>query len=165
MSRFPVVGWIAAAAAALTIAACARSVDLSQALEVTDVINGYYDAGVKDGKNYLKPSISFRLHNRGSTKIGPVLMTVSFWRQGEDGEWDSVVVQGVHAAGLAAGASTDSILARSTVGYTLEGARADFFQHHLFQDVTAKVFAGQSGKIMKLGEYKLERTIIPHAGP
>jgi len=165
MSRFPVVGWIAAAAAALTIAACAPSVDLSQALEVTDVINGYYDAGVKDGKNYLKPSISFRLHNRGSTKIGPVLMTVSFWRQGEDGEWDSVVVQGVHAAGLAAGASTDSILARSTVGYTLEGARADFFQHHLFQDVTAKVFAGQSGKIVKLGEYKLERTIIPHALP
>src|SRR3954469_18644416 len=87
--------------------ACSPAVDLSKALELTDVLTGYSDAGVKDGKNYLKPSVNFRLHNRGTRNIGPVQLTVSFWRQGEDGEWDSVVVQGIHAAGLAAGAKTE----------------------------------------------------------
>jgi hypothetical protein len=143
--------------------ACGPAADLSKALQITDVLTGYYDAGVKDGKNYLKPSISFRLHNQSTEKIGPVQLTISFWRQGEDGEWDSIVVQGIHAGGLAAGATTDALMARSTVGYTLEGARADFFQHSLFKDVVAKLFASQAGSPTKLGEFKLERIIIPHA--
>jgi hypothetical protein len=141
---------------------CGPSADLSKALEVTDVLTGYYDAGVKDGKNYLKPSISFRLRNTSQDKIGPVQMTVSFWMEGADGEWDSVVLQAIHAGGLEAGASTESILARGNVGYTLEGARADFFGHSQFKDITAKLFASQAGKIYALGEHKLDRVIIPH---
>jgi hypothetical protein len=163
MRRSAVLSWTVVAGLALSAARCGPSVDLSKALEVTDVLTGYYDAGVKDGKNYLRPSVTFKLHNTGSERIGPVQMTVAFWRAGDDGEWDSTVVQGIHAGGLSGGATTESILARCNVGYTLEGARADFFNHHLFLDVTAKVFAGQSGKIIKLGEYKLERVIIPHA--
>src|SRR5690242_15488448 len=152
--------WIAAllvASGLLLTTACGPSVDLSKALQVTDVLTGYYDAGLKDGWNYLKPSISFRLHNVGGQKIGPVQITVAFWRSGEDGEWDSTVLQGVHAEGLAAGASTDSLLARCNVGYTLEGARSTFFSHHLFQDVTAKLFASQGGRISPLGQFKLDR--------
>ena len=150
-----------AVALVLSVSACGPGVDLSKALQVTDVLTGYYDAGVKNGKNYLLPSISFRLHSLHTGSIGPVQVTVSFWREGEDGEWDSVLVRGIGSEGLAAGATTSSILARSTVGYTLEGARADFFSHHLFQDVTAKLFASQSGNITAIGQFKLDRRIIP----
>lgn len=156
--------WLALAAAVFGLAvtmACGPNVDLSNALEVTDVLSGYYDAGVKDGKNYLKPTISFRLHNQGDRKIGPVQMTVSFWGEGADGEWDSVVLQAIRADGLEAGASTESILARLNIGYTLEGARAEFFNHSGFKDVTAKLFASQAGKIYPVGEFKLDRVIIP----
>ena len=142
--------------------ACGPGVDLSKALDVTDVLTGYYDAGLKNGQNYLLPSISFRLHNRGDRSIGPVQVTVAFWMDGADGEWDSAVVQGIHGGGLAAGASTESILARSQVGYTLEGARANFFDNHLFKDVTAKLFASQAGHIVPIGQFKLEHTVIPH---
>ena len=158
----PSVRAIAATLVLTASVACGPGVDLSKALEVTDVLSGYYDNGLKDGKNHLLPSISFRLHNRGDRKIGPVQLTVAFWVDGADGEWDSVVLQGIHGQGLPAGASTESLLARGNVGYTLEGARADFFSHHLFKDVTAKLFASQSGSIVPIGQFKLERVIIPH---
>ena len=38
-----------------------------EALEVTDVSTGWYDAGVVDGKNKLVPSLTFRLRNKGAT--------------------------------------------------------------------------------------------------
>jgi hypothetical protein len=153
---------IAATLGLLAATACAPAVDLSKALEVTDSLGGYYDAGLKDGWNYLKPSISFRLRNKSNQKLGPVQITVAFWKDGDDGEWDSTVLQGIHAEGLPAGATTESLLARANIGYRLEGARADFFSHHAFQDVTAKLFASQGGRIYPLGQVKLERVIIPH---
>ncbi len=159
MMRLPLLGlalWL------VVSSGCGTSVDLSKALEVTDVLTGYYDEGVKDGKTRLVPSISFRLHNKDTEKIGPVQVTAAYWRQGEDGEWDSVVLQGIHGQGLAGGATTESLLARAKVAYTLEGARADFFNHHLFQDVTAKLFASQAGRIVPIAQYKLDRVIIPH---
>lgn len=161
MKRVPLLA-LGVALALVVSAACGSEPDLSKALEVTDMLTGYYDAGLKGGENYLVPSISFRLHNRDARQVGAVALTVSFWKQGDDGEWDSVVVQGVHGQGLASGASTESILARCNVGYKLQGARADFFAHHLFLDVTAKLFASRGGAIIKIGEFKLDRRIIPH---
>jgi hypothetical protein len=143
-------------------AACGSGPDLAKALEVTEVLTGYYDGGIKDGKTVLPPSISFRLHNRDTQSIGPVQLTVSFWKDGEPGEWDSVLVQGITADGLAPGASTPPLLARAPVAYTLEGARADFFSHSLFKDVTIKMFASRAGIITKLDELKVERRILPH---
>jgi hypothetical protein len=145
--------------------ACGPSVDLSKALEVTDLLTGYYDDGVKDGKNHLVPSISFRLHNKESRAIGPVQLSVAFWQKGADGEWDSTVVQAITGRGLDAGATTDSILVRASVGYNLEGARTDLFNHSQFKDVIAKLFASQAGEIVPIGQYTLDRSIIPHLSP
>ena len=36
---------------------CGPRVDLKQALQVTDVSTGWFDAGIVDGKNKLVPSI------------------------------------------------------------------------------------------------------------
>jgi hypothetical protein len=159
MTRLPLLGF-ALIGCLVASSACGPAVDLSKALEVTDVLTGYYDEGVKDGKARLVPSISFRLRNKGTEKIGPVQVTAAFWRQGDDGEWDSVVLQGIHGQGLQGGAATESLLARAKVAYTIEGARADFFSHRLFQEVTAKLFA--TGSIIPIGQYKLDHVIIPH---
>jgi len=149
----------------LVATACAPNVDLSKALTLTDMLSGYYDHGVRDGKPWLPPSITFRLHNISDRTIGPLQLTVAFWREGEDGEWNSVLIQGVGSEGLKPGASTEPLTIRSKIGFTLAGTRDDFFGHSLFRDVTAKMFAKRSGRIFPLGAFKMERRIIPHAGP
>jgi hypothetical protein len=159
MVRVP-IATVVFAVFALAGSACGPSVNLAQSLEVTDVLTGYYDAGLKDGWNYLKPSVSFRLRNTTDQEIGPVQITVSFWQEGADGEWDSVIMQGIRAEGLGPHQTSDSLLARANIGYRLEGARADFFNHSGFTEVTAKIF-GRSGQIYPLGEFKLDRVIIP----
>lgn len=160
MKRAPYLAFVVAVALAVTTA-CGSEPNLATALEVTDVLTGYYDSGLKDGSSHLVPSISFRLHNKDTREVGAVALTVSFWKQGDDGEWESVVVQGIHGGGLAGGGSTESILARTRVGFNLQGARADFFAHHLFLDVTAKLFASRGGAIVPIGQFKLDRRIIP----
>src|SRR5262249_52009629 len=107
----------------------------------------------------------FRLHNKASKAIGPVQLSVAFWQKGADGEWDSSVVQAITGKGLDAGATTDSILVRATVGYNLEGARVDLFSHSQFKDVIAKLFASQAGNIVPIGQFTLDRSIIPHLSP
>jgi len=146
----------------LFTSACASNVDLSKALTLTDVLSGYYDEGVKDGKPRLPPSVTFRLHNNSDKNIGPVQVTVAFWRDGDDGEWNSVVIRGIGSAGLKPGESTEQLLARNPNGYTPEGGRPDLFTNSVFKDVTAKIFASQAGNIVKLGEVRIERTILPH---
>jgi hypothetical protein len=141
---------------------CGPGVDLATDLTVSDVLTGWYDNGVKDGKNHLVPSISFRLQNAGAAPISGVQLTVAYWREGADGEFDSVLVRGIGDEALEPGASTEPILVRSRFGYTLEGARADFFLHSQFQDATARLFAKRGGRIVPIGQYVIERRIIPH---
>ena len=144
-------------------AACGPEVDLSQALEVTEVFSGYYDDGIKNGSNHLLPSITFRLHNRTASSIRSVELMLGFWAEGADGELDNVLTHGIAGSALPGGASTDQITVRTTVGYAQEGPRAELFNHRLFRDVTAKMFAKHGGKLYRLGEFKVERRLIPHA--
>jgi hypothetical protein len=145
--------------------ACGPSADL-HALKVTDVISGYWDAGLKDGKNYLVPSVTFRLENSSAVGITGLELNVGYWRDGADGEWDSTLVQKIGNDSIPAGTKSDPVTVRCSVGYTLEGARADFFSNSLYRDVTAKIFGHRGGTIVPLGEVKLERQILPHlTGP
>ncbi len=157
--RARLVGLLALAAFA---SACGPSVDLAN-LKVTDVFSGWYDYGVVNNLNKLVPSISFRLQNTGPVPADEVDLTVSFWTDGADGEWDAKEVAGIGDKAVAPGASTDPILIRADAGYTSEAARADFFSNSVFKDVTAKVFAKRGGKIVPLGTFKLDRRVIPHA--
>ncbi|HUL71545.1 MAG TPA: hypothetical protein VLT86_00480 [Vicinamibacterales bacterium] len=143
-------------------AACGPDVDLRQALKVTDVVSGYYDDGLKDGKNYLVPSVTFRLENSSPQNLTGLELTVAYWRDGEDGEWESTLVQSVGNDTIRAGSKSDPLTVRCRVGYTLEEPRADLFAHSLFKDVTAKIFARRGGTIVPIGEVKLDRQILPH---
>jgi hypothetical protein len=141
---------------------CSQEIDLAKALTVAEVSSGWYDAGVVNGLNKLVPSISFRVQNVGDVPVRRVLMLVSFWPEGADGDLESREVT-VGAEGIAPGESSESALVRSSVGYTLEQPRAELFTHSGFKDFTVKLFAKRAGRIVPLGEYKVERRIIPQA--
>jgi hypothetical protein len=144
-------------------AGCGPQLDLAK-LEPTDVVSGYYDDGVKDGLNRLLPSISFRLKNNGAVAASEVQLTVSFWRDGDDGEKDSLEVAGIGGEAVPQGGTTPPILVRAKVGYTLAQPRDELFTHSLFTDFTARIFAKRGGKIVPLGQFRIERRILPHMG-
>jgi hypothetical protein len=149
---------------ATAVAGCHRT-DLSKNLTVTPILTGYYDAGLMDGWNHLLPQITFKLKDTGTENVSAgVRITVSYWFNGDnDGENDStVLLHGVEAT-LTPGAETGELTARAEHGFRLEGARADFFQHSLFKDMTAKIFVQSGGTIYPLGSFPIERQIIPHA--
>jgi hypothetical protein len=145
----------------LACAGCGPRIDLTK-LSVTDTFTGYYDNGVKDGKNHLVPSISFRLQNDGTVPANQVQLTVAFWRAGDDGELDSREVLGIGSEPIPPGAaSPEPILVRSGVGYTQEGPRAELFAHSLFKDFTVKILAKRDGKIVPIADIKVDRRLIP----
>jgi hypothetical protein len=160
MARRPVLA-AAVLAWMLAGAGCGPAIDLSK-LEVTEVFTGYYDNGIKDGWNHLLPSISFRLKNNGAVPVTDVQLSVAFWVDGGDGEKDSRQVLGIGHDALAPGAATTPILVRPDHGYRLEGPRSTLFDNSLFRDMTARIFGKRSGKIVRLGEFKIERRVLPH---
>jgi hypothetical protein len=152
-----------AAALTLLVPAACGSVDLAKSLKVTDVLSGYYDAGIgENGWNHLTPSITFKLHNVSDISLNEVDLNVVFWKDGDDGEFDSLEVPGIGAHSVGPGASSDPITVRSEHGYNLEAPRAQLFEQSGFKDMTAKLFAKRAGLIYPLGEFKLDRQIIPH---
>ncbi|MEO7191236.1 MAG: hypothetical protein ABI051_09285 [Vicinamibacterales bacterium] len=153
---------VALALSFVGLAGCGPGADITK-LAVTDVFSGFYDFGVVEGANKLVPSLSFRLKNTGPAPINEVQLTVSFWMAEADGESDSKEVRGIGSGDLGPGAASDPILVRADWGYTIQQPRAELFTHHLFKDVTAKIFAKRGGKIVPIGEFKLDHTIIPQS--
>jgi len=157
-----------ALALALTGVVGCTQVNLQEALEVTEVSTGWYDDGVvdapgqqQDGWNHLVPYVSFRLQNESERPLSSVQLTVSFWWAGGDGEFDSVLTSGIGDESVPAGGSTDPIHIRGNVGFNLEGPRADLFMNSRFKDAVAKVFARRGGRIVALGEFPVDRRVIP----
>lgn len=173
----------------LVVAASAcNAVDLSADIELVDVQTGYFDNGVKDGKNHMLPYLAFKIRNVSDSHVSSVFMTVSFWVDDPQGHATAVAAaqqqgvdpptemtqqgvflesqfRGVTSDGIAPGEETDQLVARPDVGYTLEGPRADFFVHRDFMDVTAKVFARHGGRIVQVGQFVLDRRIISSTSP
>jgi hypothetical protein len=69
---------------ALLVAACSfgcgPTVDLSKALQVSDVSTGWHDAGVVDGKNKLVPSVTFKLKNSSEQSLVSLQLNALFRR-------------------------------------------------------------------------------------
>jgi hypothetical protein len=153
-----------ASALALGASACGPDVNLTKTLEVKVTESGYFDAGLMDGKTHLLPSLTFELRNSGDTPIASVVLLVSFYQQGADGEFDSIQATGIGSAGVVPGNSSLPILARAPHGYTLEGARADFFTNPVYKDMFVKVFAKKRANYMPLGEFKIDRRVLEPSG-
>jgi len=153
---------ILVAAILFASARCGPSVDLATAVAVTDVFSGYYDFGVVKGQNKLVLSLSFKLKNQASVPLTQVQLIVSFWPKGADGDLDSKEVTGIGGTAVAPGATSDPVLVRSAVGFTLDQPRNELFTNSRFNDFIVKVFAKRDGKIVRLGEFTVEHRIIPH---
>jgi hypothetical protein len=145
----------------LLLAACGGDVDIARALQVTDVVTGYYDAGIVDGKNKLVPSISFRVKNTHADTVSSVQLNAVFRVVGDQEELGSSFVRGIDASGLAPGATTGAFVLRSTLGYTGEQPRNQMLQHSQFRDVQVEIFAKHgSEQWVKLGEHKVDRQLL-----
>lgn len=151
---------VAVLLAALAVAGCA-SVDLKTAVQITDVSSGYYDNGLTPaGLNHLVPSLTFTVRNASDQELSSIDVVVMYWAAGDDTEQDEAVIKVIGGGGLAPGASTDPVVTRSKIGYTLEQPRSELFSHRMFRDWTVKLFIKRGGKIVPAGEYPIERRLL-----
>jgi hypothetical protein len=151
------------AAVLIAVAATAgcESVDLKTAVEVVDVSTGYYDNGLTaTGLNHLVPSITFSLKNISDKEVSSIDTVVMYWAAGQDTEQDEALLKVIGGGGIPAGATSEPVVSRSRVGFTLEAPRAELFNHSNFKDWTAKLFLKRGGKIVPAGEYKIDHKLL-----
>lgn len=150
-----------ALAVPLAAAGCGDGLDVQQALEVTDVVTGYFDEGIQAGRNKLVPSISFRVKNTAPSTIRSVQINAVFRVIGDQEELGSALVRGVDSNGLESGAMTEPFVLRSALGYTGEQPRAQMLQNSLFRDTQVELFAKHGSKQwVPLAVFKVERQLL-----
>jgi hypothetical protein len=145
--------------AAGLIFGCGPSVDLKQALQVTDVSSGWFDAGVQNGKNKLVPSVTFKLKKNGDVKLSSVSLNLTYSIVGSQDHADDVYVQNVPFAG----SETAPIVVRTQWGYTADPpqTRAQMLENSHFSDVEVKIFAKQSSsQWVELQRVKIARQLL-----
>jgi hypothetical protein len=159
------VRWCLLPAAIAVTASCSQTVDFKQALQVTDVTAGWYDAGIVDGKNKLVPSISFRVHKPADVKLRSLSLNIIFKRvspdKNEEEDLDEVFLQTVQ---FSEGNATPLLTVRPEHGYTGDApqTRAEILQHSQFRDARAVVFAKQSStKWVDLLRQDIPRVLLP----
>lgn len=153
------IALLSASLAALGGAACGPSVDLKQAVQVTDVSSGWFDAGVQNGKNKLVPSVTFKLKKNGDVKLSSVSLNLTYSIVGSQDHADDVYVQNVPFAG----SETAPIVVRTQWGYTADPpqTRAQMLENSHFSDVEVKIFAKQSSsQWVELQRVKIARQLL-----
>jgi len=142
---------------------CGPTVDLSKALQVTEVATGWHDAGVVEGKNKLVPAVRFRLKNTSDQSLTTLQINALFRRVSEPDEWGSGYMKVTGSQGLAAGASSDPLTINSQLGYTGVESRADLLKNRLFVDAKVEIFAKYaSTQWTRLGEFPITRQLELH---
>ena len=151
---------IASCALILAASGCAAPVDLKQAVEVTDLVSGWFDAGVVNGQNKIVPTITFRLLKRAEVEIKPVALNIVFKNaDGSESSFEDIFIQRVAFDGK----QTEPITARSKNGYTADPpqTRADMLKNSQFKDVAIQIFAKQSSaQWVELRRVVIDRQII-----
>jgi len=156
-------GWplgLQLATLALSVVACGPTVDLTKALQVSEVSTGWHDAGVVDGKNKLVPSIAFKLTNTSSETLKALQVNAIFRRTGETEEWGSGWLSVARPDGLGPGATTALLTVTSQLGYTGTESRHELLQNRSFVDARVEVFAKYgSTQWTRIGEHPIERRL------
>ena len=158
----------AAALSSIALAAvlsthCGASVDAVAALEPVDVITGWYDDGIiEGGKNKLVPSVSMKLRNKSDKELSSIQINAIFRRVGEQEMWGEYFGWAVtRKAPLAPGAETETMVMRSTLGYTGEQPRMQMLQNKEFVDAKVEIYLKQGSKVLaKLAEYPIQRQLL-----
>jgi hypothetical protein len=148
-------------ALAASVPACTHSVDLKQAVQVTDVSTGWYDAGIVEGKNKLVPSVTFKLRQNADAKLSSISLNVSFVFVNDQDPNDDVYVQSIPFQGT----ETAPITVRSKVGFTGDPpqTRAEMLANSQFRDMDARIFAKQSSsQWIELQRVRIARQLLTH---
>ena len=136
-------------------------VDPITALELTDVVTGWYDEGIVDGKNKLVPSVSLKLRNTSDVDVRSVQVNAIFKRINEPEPWGDHFGWAIQGDSLPPGATTRDIVLRSGLGYTGEQPRQQMLQNKEFVDAKVEIFLKQgSGVWAKLAEFPIERQLL-----
>lgn len=157
--------WLLVVPLTLIVPACTSSVDVKQALDVTDTSAGWYDAGIVEGKNKIVPTVSFRLRKKGETELDAVSLNVVFRHPPAPGvtneeDWDEVFVQN---ARFTEGSQTPILTVRTEKGYTGDPpqTRLEILKHSQFRDVRAHIFAKYSStQWIEVGTIDVPRQLI-----
>ncbi|MFN2446369.1 MAG: hypothetical protein ABR606_12415 [Vicinamibacterales bacterium] len=141
-------------------AACNR-VAPTEVLEPLDVVTGWYDVGIEDGKNKIVPSVSVTLRNKSDRPVRSVQINAIFKRVAEAEMWGEHFGWAVDREPLPAGGVTPPVVLRSALGYTSDEARLKMFQNSQFVDAKVEIFLKQgSGVWAKLAEFPIERQLL-----
>ena len=146
-------------AAALSCGGCGKPVDLKQAVQVTDVSSGWFDAGVQNGKNKLVPSVTFKLKKNAGVNLSSISLNLTFLFIDSQEHADDVYVQSVPFVG----SETAPIVVRSKWGYTGDPpqTRAQMLQNSHFRDMEVQIFAKQSSsQWVELQRVKIARQLL-----
>ncbi|HEU4935555.1 MAG TPA: hypothetical protein VFT39_03810 [Vicinamibacterales bacterium] len=137
--RTTVVAFVVLASVA---SACGPQVDLKQAIQVTDVSSGWFDAGIQNGKNKLVPTVTFKLKKNPEVRLSSISLNLTFKFVGSEDHADDVYLQSVPFDGN----ETRPIVVRTQWGYTGDPpqTRAEMLKHSQFRDMEAQIFAKQS---------------------
>lgn len=156
------LAWLVAPALVfLAAAGCGEDVDVRAALEITDIVTGYYDVGIVDGKNKIVPSIAFRVRNASEWRVDSVQLNAVFRVEGDEEELGSMLVRGIDSSGIGPGEVSETFVMRSSLGYTGEQPRAQMLQHKEFRDVQVELFAKHKAKQwVKIGQYRIDRQLL-----
>ena len=109
---------LCAVALAVGATACGPSIEITKALEVTDVTTGWFDAGITNGMNKLVPSLTFKARNVSNIQVESVQFNAVFRVVDDPQELGSALVKGIDRHGIAPGASTPIYTMQSALGYT-----------------------------------------------
>jgi hypothetical protein len=154
-------GCAAAAAMLAPAAGCGPRVDIKEAIQVTDVATGWYDAGIVDGKNKLVPSIAFRLKDVAPQRINSVELNVVFVLAPDSRELDDTYMRGIGSEGLGPNEASERFVVRAKFGFTGEQPRAEMLQHSQFADARVRIQAKHgSRQWVQLGEFPIERQLL-----
>jgi hypothetical protein len=143
-------------------AACGSDVDPVAVMAPTDVVTGWFDAGIMpDGKNKLVPSITLKLRNTAPEPVTSIQINAIFRRVGEQEMWGEHYGWAVQRDPLAPGAATGDIVLRSALGYTGEQPRMQILQHSGFVDAKVELFLKKGSRTWaKLAEYPIQRQLL-----
>jgi len=149
----------ALAFALLFTTSCSTPVDLKQALQVTDVSSGYFDAGVTpEGANKLVPSVTFRLRD-SSGNLSRVALNIMFRVVASSEDIDEIFKQRVDLAD----GQTELLTLRSQAGFTgtPPQSRLDMLKNSNFRDLEVVILVRQvSAQWLELHRIPIERQLL-----
>ena len=147
---------------ALISVSCGASEEAVAALEPLDVVTGWYDDGiVEGGKNKLVPSITMRLRNKTDRPVRSIQINAIFRRVNEQEMWGEYFGWAVPREPLAPGASTNTLVMRSALGYTGVQPRMQMLQNREFIDAKVEIYLKQGSRVWaKLAEYPIQRNLL-----